>query len=279
MRIRARRLALLGLAVASFAMPARADLVAEANRIRAQGCGVPQLSAGSLRAHRLLHAAARFLASGRDLNGALEAVGYQAVASAFVRVTTPGNDRAAGELLRKRFCLRVADARFTEIGVHRVGDRRWLVLAQPFSATVLKDSHEVTARVLALVNEARSRARRCGRERFAAAAPLSVVPALERSALAHAQDMARHSRLDHTGSDGSTPGERLQRTGYQRRLVGENIAAGRMTPEEVVRGWLDSPEHCANVMDARFRHMGIAYAINPTSRHRIYWAQVFAAPR
>jgi uncharacterized protein YkwD len=47
-----------------------------------------------------------------------------------------------------------------------------------------------------------------------------------------------------------------------------------------VQGWLDSPGHCANIMNDDFTEMGAAYAVN-TAREpaRIYWTQVLGTPR
>lgn len=133
--------------------------------------------------------------------------------------------------------------------------------------------------VLELVNEARAAARRCGFKRHDAAPPLARSALLERAALAHARDMAARSELDHAGSDGSTPGERATRAGYVWRAVGENIAFGQRTAEQVVASWLDSPGHCANLMDADFTEMGVASAVAPGAKATIYWVQLFAAPR
>ena len=68
------------------------------------------------------------------------------------------------------------------------------------------------------------------------------------------------------------------RAGYQPRLTGENIAFGPESAEEAVAGWLDSPGHCANIMDPRFQHIGVALATG-RGRGRIYWVQEFGAPR
>ena len=102
---------------------------------------------------------------------------------------------------------------------------------------------------------------------------------LNRAAAAHARDMADRSRLDHTGSDGSSPAERATRAGYTWRFVGENIASGQATPEQVVEEWIGSSHHCANLMSADFTEMGVGFAADSTSAGGIYWAQVFAAPR
>ena len=49
--------------------------------------------------------------------------------------------------------------------------------------------------------------------------------------------------------------------------------------EVVVRGWLDSPGHCENIMDPRFEEMGIAYAAGRSGRRGLYWVQLFAEPQ
>ncbi len=91
--------------------------------------------------------------------------------------------------------------------------------------------------------------------------------------------MARHSVLAHEGSDGSSPAQRIARAGYLWHKVGENVASGPTTPEEVMDGWLASPGHCENLMDPDFSEMGIAYTVDPRSASGVYWAQVFASPR
>ena len=87
--------------------------------------------------------------------------------------------------------------------------------------------------------------------------------------------MARRGYFEHEGHDGSQPRDRVRRAGYRSRLTGENIAFGPESAEEVVAGWLDSPGHCANIMDARFRDIGVGIA---TRGKRVYWVQNFGAP-
>lgn len=136
----------------------------------------------------------------------------------------------------------------------------------------------IRARVVELVNDARSRARRCGSERFASAPPLRISRELTDAAEDHARDMAKKRFFEHRGKDGSQPKDRVRRTGYLSRLTGENIAYGPLSAEEVVAGWLDSPGHCANIMDSRFQDLGIGLA-RGKKRGEIYWVQNFAAPR
>ncbi len=136
----------------------------------------------------------------------------------------------------------------------------------------------VRARVVELVNAARSSSRKCGSERFASAPPLRASQELNDAAGGHARAMARKKFFDHRGADDSQPKDRVIRAGYQPRLTGENIALGPESAEEVVSGWLASPGHCANIMDSRFRHIGVGLATGK-GRGKIYWVQNFGAPR
>jgi uncharacterized protein YkwD len=144
---------------------------------------------------------------------------------------------------------------------------------------VARDSNEfIRARVVELVNAARSHGRKCGAERFAAAPPLNPSRQLDAAATDHARDMMRKKYFDHRGSDDSQPKDRVMRAGYQSRLTGENIALGPESAEEVVAGWLDSPGHCANIMEPRFQDIGVGVA-SGKKRGQIYWVQNFGAPR
>lgn len=130
-------------------------------------------------------------------------------------------------------------------------------------------------RVLDLTNQARAQARMCGADRFAAAAPLTYDALLERAAQGHAADMANRNYFSHTGQDGRTLRERVTDTGYPWRTIGENIAAGQRTPEEVVAGWLASEGHCRNIMTPAFQELGVGYALGRSYGH--YWVQNFGA--
>lgn len=136
----------------------------------------------------------------------------------------------------------------------------------------------IRARVVELVNDARAQGRRCGSQRYGAAPPLSISRELSDAAAGHARDMARKRFFDHEGPDGSQPKDRVLRAGYSPRLTGENIALGPESAEEVVAGWLASPGHCENIMDPRFRDIGVGMATG-RKRDRIYWVQNFGAPR
>jgi len=206
-------------------------------------------------------------------------VGYRALHSSSIFLSRVDNDLDIARTLARRSCGDLTDTAIREIGIERRGNNIWIVLAAAFDAPALKNADDVSERVLDLTNEARSHSRRCGSKSFPPAPPLLLSAKLNGAAREHARDMAKHGQFAHQGSDGSTPMERVTREGYAWRTVGENIAAGATSSEEVMAGWLASPGHCENLMDPRFTQMGIAYTLDSRSKFGVYWTQVFAAPR
>ncbi len=69
--------------------------------------------------------------------------------------------------------------------------------------------------------------------------------------------MAKTNFFAHVGSDGSDTGDRLMNEGYDPMLWGENIAVGYDNAAQVMNAWLDSPGHCANIMDASYEDAGV----------------------
>ena len=267
--------------VAAFALctnVALADMRNDVNTVRARGCenrpGVKQ----SLLFSRGLNDVAREWSRGGRLRDALKKVDYRATNSASMRIAGAPDDRTLLRLLVANYCETLVDPTFTELGAYRRGKDIWLVVAAPFATPAIKDVPAMQREVLTLVNEARSKARRCGSKSFPTAAPLTLSATLSRAALAHAQDMAANNHFEHTGTNGSTPSQRATLAGYQWRNVAENIAAGPATAAIVVDGWLASPGHCSNIMGAQYTEMGVAFAVNAKSEAGIYWAQEFGRP-
>ncbi len=133
--------------------------------------------------------------------------------------------------------------------------------------------------MLDAVNAFRSSPQSCGsRGSFAAAPALSWSCALETAALRHSTDMASNNFFDHTGSDGSDPGQRIAGAGYSFSTWGENVAAGVTTVNGAMGLWINSAGHCANLMNPAFRDLGAAKASSSGSTYGTYWTQVFARP-
>jgi uncharacterized protein YkwD len=133
--------------------------------------------------------------------------------------------------------------------------------------------HPYASRVVDLVNQERAKV---------GCSPLAMNTALNNAALGHSEDMARNDFFSHTGSDGSSPWDRMARAGYQWSRAGENIAAGYVSPEDVVKGWMGSDGHRTNILDCSFRDTGVGYTYlaNDTGsvNYSHYWTQVFGAP-
>ena len=258
---------------------ASADVVAIVNDIRSVGCPAVHSIEAPVQRDAALDAAARLVARGVELAKALEQTSYRASRSNLINIGGAADAAAIREVLADGFCDDVNDAAYVAAGAYERGKTFWLLLAAPFAPPAPGNASNVEERVLELVNEARVAGRRCGRRRFDAVRPLTLSDALTHAAAAQAADMAANGFMGHGGSDGSTAGERVTRAGYRWRSVGENVAAGHPDADAVVQGWLESPEHCANIMSPQFRDMGVAFAPAPRSELRILWSQVFAARR
>jgi alpha-tubulin suppressor-like RCC1 family protein/uncharacterized protein YkwD/plastocyanin/thiol-disulfide isomerase/thioredoxin/uncharacterized membrane protein YphA (DoxX/SURF4 family) len=87
---------------------------------------------------------------------------------------------------------------------------------------------------------------------------LGVSPTLTKAAELHSQDMATNNFFSHTGSDGSDWGQRANDAGYPSNIVGENILQGTPLALEAMLGWKTSAPHNMNMLDPRWRAIGIA---------------------
>ncbi len=77
----------------------------------------------------------------------------------------------------------------------------------------------------------------------------------------------------HTAPDGGKPWDRAAAAGSRCRTVGENIACGQRSAAEVVRGWMNSPGHRANILKPEFTRLGVGFAGG--GRAGTYWTQLF----
>jgi uncharacterized protein YkwD len=258
---------------------AAAEPIDSVNSVRAQGCAELQGGAAPLRANTRLDTLARHLSEGADQRTAAQLSGYRAARLLVISVTQVPAGAGVAQVLARQFCRQLLDPALSEIGSYRRASDVWLAIAAPFTPPAAGDLARIAARVLQLSNEARAVPRRCGADSFAAAAPLQLSPLLNGVALDYARDMAAYGYMDHTGRDGSSPAQRISRAGYRWSEVGENLARGLTTPEQLVAGWLGSPAHCANLMWPGYREAGIAFSDNPRLDSGIYWAMEFGTPR
>ncbi|MEU9516263.1 CAP domain-containing protein [Micromonospora sp. NPDC048169] len=104
---------------------------------------------------------------------------------------------------------------------------------------------------------------------------LTVNAKLNLAAQRHSQDQADHKKMDHTGSDGSQPWDRVKAAGYSYSMVGENVAWNYQTPAAVMEGWMNSEGHRKNILNCSYTQIGVGVARS----NGPYWTQVFATPR
>ena len=129
------------------------------------------------------------------------------------------------------------------------------------------------AHFLDRINSLRERGCTCGTTYMPPVPPLVWNKKLENAARGHAIDMARHHYFSHESLNGKDLRARAVSAGYgykgyHRYAVGENIALGQRSIDEVMDGWIESEGHCRNLMNERFKEVGV-FEINH------YWVQDF----
>lgn len=97
--------------------------------------------------------------------------------------------------------------------------------------------------------------------------PLKSNRHLAKAARGHAQDMVARGYFSHDSANGASFVDRIRRAGYLPRrgrpALGEDLAWGSgefATPREIVASWMESPEHRANILNAKFREAGMGVA-------------------
>ena len=145
-------------------------------------------------------------------------------------------------------------------------------LARDFGVDVAEDAGGGAAGVLGEVVD-RTNAERVRRGLRA----LTVDQRLAAAAQAHSADMVQRGFFAHESPDGRQVWDRAVAAGYAYRKVAENIAAGQRSAEEVVRGWMESPGHRANILDGDLTQIGVGRAEGGS--YGVYWTQVFGTPR
>ena len=171
-----------------------------------------------------------------------------------------------------------AEVRDLGIGLSRMGGTPLYVFlfavpeADHFARTTggLRDPERVRAEMLAEVNALRSKA---------GAPALRMNAALQKAAQAHAQDMLERGFFAHKSPGNTTVRERATKAGYKWRNIGENIAEGQKSVDEVVATWMDSPGHRQNMLEPKFREIGIGLVTGKgrDGEYRVIWVQNFGA--
>jgi uncharacterized protein YkwD len=147
----------------------------------------------------------------------------------------------------------------------------WMVpgaQAEPVTGTPLElDGPQLAADVITLTNIERERA---------GLAPLHLQTQLSRMAQQYADVLADGSCFGHTCGLLPSLDARAQDVDYDYRLVGENVGGGQRSAEEVVRSWMASLDHRANILNADFEDIGVGVTTG-ASPYSVYWVQVVGA--
>ncbi|MCI8363556.1 MAG: hypothetical protein HFG34_01200 [Eubacterium sp.] len=130
---------------------------------------------------------------------------------------------------------------------------------------VAKTKSSYAEKVLKLVNKERAKV---GRK------ALKLDTSLNRAAKVRAKEITKV--FSHDRPDGSSCFSIMKEMGISYRAVGENIAAGQPTPEEVVNSWMNSEGHRANILSQDFEKLGVGY-VKTGGVYKHYWVQLFSA--
>lgn len=118
------------------------------------------------------------------------------------------------------------------------------------------------AQVVELVNEERAKA---------GLSPLRADAGASRAALVRSKEL--QTSFSHTRPNGSSFSTALDAAGVSYRSSGENIAYGQRSPEQVMKSWMNSAGHRANILNPDFTAIGVGHVQNGAGVD--YWTQLF----
>ena len=102
-------------------------------------------------------------------------------------------------------------------------------------------------------------------------AALKMDATISKAALVRAKET--EISFSHTRPNGSNFSTALTEQGVSYRGAGENIAWGQKSPEEVMKGWMNSPGHRANILNKSYTTIGVGNYQNASGTN--YWTQLF----
>lgn len=127
--------------------------------------------------------------------------------------------------------------------------------------TLDQASQSYEQQVISLVNKERQKA---------GLKPLKENWELSRVARFKSQDMHDKGYFDHNSPTYGSPFKMIKDFGISYNYAGENIAYGQRTPEEVMKAWMNSSGHRANILSPNFTQIGVGYVKDGN-----YWTQQF----
>jgi uncharacterized YkwD family protein len=119
---------------------------------------------------------------------------------------------------------------------------------KPAAAAPVKATY--ASQVVTLVNKQRANA---------GLSPLKSDASLTAMALDKAADMYKNNYFSHTSPNYGSPFDMMKSYGIKFGYAGENIAKGQQSPQSVMTDWMNSAGHRANIMNANYKKIGVAY--------------------
>ncbi len=115
--------------------------------------------------------------------------------------------------------------------------------------------------VLRLVNKERAKV---------GASPLTFAKDLAASAYVRAVELP--TKFSHTRPNGTKCFTAMPTRGH---ILGENLAGGQTSPKQVVQAWMDSKTHRENILNPKYKELGVVYYYRADSKYKHYWVQHF----
>ena len=160
------------------------------------------------------------------------------------------------------------------------------IIVALFIVTMMNFAEAATTQKIVVVNEPARWHQKVNPEKFPAevlrlvnlerakvgASPLKFEDDLAASALIRARELPL--KFSHTRPNGQKCFTSMsQVAGYH--ILGENLAGGQTTPQQVVQAWMDSKTHRENILNKQFKEIGIVYYYQSNSKYKHYWVQHF----
>lgn len=98
---------------------------------------------------------------------------------------------------------------------------------------------------------------------------------LNAAAETHSRDMSRQGRPWHFGSDGSSPLDRVARSGYVGNMLGENISETFESELETLAAWMEQPDTRNVILDRRATNLGFGWYQEPSGK--IWWTMLMGS--
>jgi len=129
---------------------------------------------------------------------------------------------------------------------------------------IISGNSQQAVQVLNLVNKERSKV---------GLTDLTLNNKLNNVAQLKAEDMAKNGYFSHNSPTYGSAFDMMKKYGISYISAGENIAKGQKSAESVMKAWMASSGHKANILKKEYKELGVGYAAD--KKGNTYWVQMF----